>query len=90
MNLFRRRIPHARFHELWVQRHNAKRQAELLAVGIAWQLQWQIQLVTIQFEYNRALDKRKIEHAKWQAKQARDDAEFYAKLYRVNPEPLTP
>lgn len=83
MNPFRRRIPHARFHELWVQRHNAKRQAELLAAGIAWQLQWQLQLATIQIEYNRALDKQKIEYAKRQAEQAHDDAEFYARLYRA-------
>lgn len=83
MKLFRRKIPHTRFHELWVQRHNAKRQAELLAAGIAWQLQWQLQLATTQFEYNRAFDKQRIEHAKWRAKQAHDDAEFYAKLYRA-------
>ena len=90
MTLFRRRIPHARFHELWVQRHEDKRRAELLASSLLWRFQWQISLAAIRFEYNRALDKQKIEIAKWQAQQALEDAEFYAKLYRVTPEPISP
>ena len=90
MTIFRRGIPHTRFHELWVQRHNAKRQAELLASSILGRLQWQIQLAAIQVAYNAALDKQRIERAKWQAKLASDDAEFYARLYRVNPEPASP
>lgn len=90
MTLFRRRIPHARFHELWVKRHEDKRRAELLASSFLWRFQWPLQLATLQLEYNRALDKQRIEQAKWMAKQAHDDAEFYARLYRVNPEPLSP
>lgn len=84
MRLFRRRIPHARFHALWVQRHEDKRRADLLVKSLAWQLQWQLQIATIQVEYCRALDRQKYEHAKWQARQAQEEAEFYARLYRVS------
>jgi hypothetical protein len=67
-----------------VQRHEDKRRAERLAKILVWQLQWQIQVAVIQSEYSRALDRQKIELAKWQAKQAQEESEFYARLCRID------